>query len=108
MKLQPYQHGGIYRGIREYGRKGHWGELRECYKESLIATLRTLASYVNLFSDGRLVISADHGELIGEPSFDGKGMYWHKVHGDGEVRKLLERTLMTVPWFETEIAEWRL
>ena len=82
LKLDSHIHGGIYRAIRNYGKKGHWDELKECYKESLVATLHCLARYVESLSDGRLVISSDHGELIGEPTFDENGLYWHKVSGD--------------------------
>lgn len=82
LKLHSHIHGGVYRHVRNYGRKGNWDELRSCYKESITATLRCLSNYVRLLGDGRLVISSDHGELIGEPSFDNEGMYWHKISGD--------------------------
>ncbi len=106
--LGLYNHGGIYRAIRNYGRKGHWEELRDCYKESLVATLHSLYSYVELFSGRRLVISADHGELIGEPSFDKDGMYWHKISGSTwEEKESIREMLQEVPWFETRIGEWK-
>jgi len=106
LKLAPHNHGGIYRAIRNYGRRGNWKELRECYKENIIVALQSLQDYAELFSNGRLVISADHGELIGEPMFDRKGMYWHKISGSTwEEKNSIREMLQTVPWFETEIVE---
>lgn len=107
--LESHIHGGIYQRIENYGQKGHWPELRDLYKESIVAALYCLVSYAELFSDGRLVVTSDHGEFLGEPSFDKDGRYCHKVFGETqEERDSIQELLQTVPWFETEIAEWRL
>ena len=109
LKIDQRQHGGVYRAIRNYGRKGNWEELRACYKESVVATLQAIHPYSDLFSDGRLVITSDHGELIGEPFFDDNGMYWHKVAGiSWGVRNSIREMLQEVPWWSTEISEWEL
>lgn len=84
----------VYKFVQDYGRRGNWDELRKYYRESLEITLEVLFENMEVFGDGKTVITSDHGELIGEPSFDDKGYYFHgKGLGKDEL-------LGAVPWFE--------
>lgn len=87
----------IYKAIQDYGRAGHWDTLRKCYKENIEYALDALERYAHLFRDGRLVITADHAELIGDPSFDEDGIYRHAKYVNVPD---LWMTLRTVPWLE--------
>lgn len=90
----------VYKAIQDYGRAGHWDTLHKCYRENIEYALDALERYAHLFRDGRLVITADHAELIGEPSFDGDGIYRHAKYVD--VLDLW-MTLRTVPWLEVKL-----
>lgn len=89
----------IYKCIQEYGRAGHWDELRECYIENVEYALDALERFRHLFADGKTVITSDHAELIGEPSFDENGIY---RHGRNSKIPELFQVLRTVPWMEWE------
>lgn len=88
--LELYGHRNIYRAVQEYG---EWEYLGECYKESLTETLKYLLSRIDLFG-GKVVISSDHGEFIGENS-------WYTHKHCTKYPKLFE-LIGTVPWFELE------
>lgn len=78
----------IYNAIQDYGRKNGWDELKVYYKESIKTILDIILRREYLF-DGKVIITSDHGELIGE-----NGNYNHDWDRDktGVLRK--------VPWFE--------
>ena len=58
----------LYGMVRRYGRRhrDNWMELREYYKRSARETLHRILDCGWLRRRGGLVISADHGEMIGE------------------------------------------
>lgn len=87
----------IYKAIQDCGRAGHWDAIRECYKENIKYALNVLERYAYLFRDGRTIITADHAELIGDPSFDENGLYRHAKYVNVPD---LWMTLRTVPWME--------
>ena len=89
----------IYKDIQDYGRAGHWDELRECYEENIEYALDALERFGHLFADGKAIITADHAELVGEPSFDENGIYRHARYKDVPDLFLV---LRTVPWVEWE------
>lgn len=66
-------------------------ELRQAYLGNLRLVWRTVLRLVELPLHGRVVVTADHGELIGE-----NGRYGHRHGACPE--------LLTVPWFEPR---WR-
>ena len=84
----------MYEMVQAYGRKDpdNWGILKNCYLEGVDIMVRFLVDNLDVFSDGKVVITSDHGELIGEGD-----MYDHpsKVK-DRELEKILE----TVPYYE--------
>ncbi len=82
----------VYEKIRQYGKEGNWDELKECYRENLSLVLDAIREHADLLSDGRTVLTADHGELLGE-----WGIYGHPPRPKS---LRLRRILRTVPWFE--------
>jgi hypothetical protein len=90
----------IYKAIQDHGRAGNWDEVRECYKENIEYALDALERYAHLFRDGRLVITADHAELIGDPSFDENGLYRHAKYVNVPDLWMTQRT---VPWLEVRL-----
>jgi len=64
-------------------------KLRQAYEENLKIVLSYVAQLLEKLS-GKIVVTADHGELLGE-----EGVYGHPV--GHHVRPLME-----VPWFEVE------
>lgn len=67
---------------------GKWEELKTCYAESLVFMMRNIYQWLADFLPP-VVITADHGEVIGEC-----GMYGHS-HPEKE----LEDIQKNVPWF---------
>ncbi len=77
--------GTCARVARKYGEK----ELKRAYKNNLEAVLSEVEKIVERFpQENRIVITADHGELLGEDGLYGHG-YPHPL-------------LRNVPWFEIE------
>ena len=80
-----------YKAIVKYARdnKERWAEIREYYKRSAWMTLKTVLNCRWLRERGDLVITADHGEMIGEDN-----VYGHfQTHNNNPI-------LRHVPWFE--------
>lgn len=77
-----------------------WDELRECYKDSLETAIDYVLSRKDLFDDGKLVISSDHAECIGEPNLDKKGVYNHNYRHGIQPGSEGEKLLMTTMWWE--------
>jgi hypothetical protein len=75
----------IHLKLAAYGRKNGWQELRGYYREGLSCVLTWLEDYIYDLPFP-LVITADHGEKIGEEN---------KYHHDTP-----HPVLYTVPWFE--------
>lgn len=63
--------------------------LRLAYKHNLELVLKSVEKYLPYFP-GKVVISADHGEMLGE-----KGLYLHKEN----YPPWTDEVLMVVPWF---------
>ena len=83
----------IYRLIEKYGREtGDWGRVRECYKENLRIALVDIIENMSELKNYRVVITSDHGELIGED-----GLYDH-LSNPRTIEQ--EKILRTVPYYE--------
>jgi hypothetical protein len=78
----------VSRFIRDYSQTGnHWAELRECYEESLEIVLSFIKENLSIFLKP-VVITSDHGEMMGEGN-----LYGHHNRGHKEIQN-------TVPWME--------
>ena len=78
----------------------HREKLREAYRENLDAVLEEVDSLLDSLS-GKTVISADHGEMLGERHFPVPMRDYMHPHGiDNDV-------LVQVPWFVCESGERR-
>lgn len=77
--------GPLHAVLRDVGEK----ELKNAYEENVKVVLRAVADLVERLS-GKIVITADHGELLGE-----SGYYAHP-------RKKRFPALIEVPWFRVE------
>jgi len=82
--------------ITAYGRAGHWDTVKEIYRENAEHALQVLKD--NWIFKGPVVITADHGELLGEGNFYGHGL-GQEAQERAEFPEL-KRILTTVPWFE--------
>lgn len=78
----------VYGDVTNYGRENGWDELIEYYKENIIVALDAIEKYMSLL-DGKIVITSDHGECIGE-----EDKYDHNEGPDD--------ILQHVPWFEVD------
>lgn len=87
LKLKKFLKGkglGYHEGVvKEYGED----KLREAYKENLMTALSEVCKLVEKLP-GKVILTADHGELLGENS-----MYRHPMWSDHPV-------LRDVPWLE--------
>lgn len=82
----------LYGAVQAWGRQHGWKVLRELYESSLRATLQVVGPWCAGLKGGKVVITADHGECLGEG-----GIYGHPwAAGLG--------ILGRVPWFEVERA----
>lgn len=82
----------LYDAVEAWGRQHGWEVLRELYKASLRATLEVVAAWLSRLGDGLVVITADHGEHLGEG-----GIYGHPWGAGPGI-------LTRVPWFEVKRA----
>lgn len=89
-KITPF---GAYRQVQDYAQHGHWKEVREYYEENVEFGLNLILKYLNYFEDGKLVITADHGEMIGEGT-----AYAHHSQNKDDIT-----LLRTVPWYEVDV-----
>lgn len=90
----PKEVGGtwLYKNINNWARKHGFEELRKLYRKNVRYALSNLEKYIPKFNTS-LVLTADHGELLGEYN-----TYCHE-HLDPEVDDAI---LRLVPWFEVE------
>ena len=79
--------------LSTYGRSGHWGEVKDAYKENVNFIVTKIKKWLPEFLPP-VVITADHGEVVGEGGKDEKGGYGH-CHNQPNVR-MIQRL---VPWF---------
>lgn len=87
--LKKYDGGkDILELVNKYGQssKDNWLELRKYYMENLQISIDGINRYLSI-NNKKVVITADHGELIGEFN-----TYGHRYHKDGL------QLLKTVPW----------
>lgn len=77
----------VIRDLRDYGNKNGWKTLRHHYKESARQTLLTILNCEWIKKMGDLIITADHGEMIGEAYTYGHSF----IHVNNPV-------LRVVPW----------
>ena len=82
---------------RKYGKSG----LREAYRENLRIVLDYVAKLYMRFSEKKIIITADHGELLGE-----EGAY---EHPNGPIDKIFnnlfskrKKILQEIPWLKVE------
>jgi len=83
-------HGNMnaYNRITQYGRIHGWDRPRKCYMENILFAIIWIEKFIDRMK-GQVIITADHGELLGEG-----GIYGHdNSHGD---------ILRSVPWFEVK------
>jgi len=79
----------IYEAVSEYALKNGWDEVRSYYVENLKVSLDSISRYVKKLKEyGTVVLSADHGEIIGPDT------YKHGLSNYSELRE--------VPWHELE------
>jgi len=77
----------IYDIVTKYGCEYGWEELWEYYIENLKISLNSIFYYIP-FIKGRIILTADHGEIIGPK------LYGHGKDGYSELKY--------VPWFEVK------
>lgn len=82
----------VYDKVQAWGRRHGWERLRGYYQETLEFTLGVIKRRLTELPPGRVVITSDHSELIGE-----RGLYGHPRPAGKEL-------LCTVPWFEVSRA----
>ena len=75
----------MYRHVNKWASKNGFEELKKYYEENILYALKIIEKYLHKIK-GKVVISGDHGELIGE-----KGVYYHH-HKHNKI--------FTVPWFK--------
>ena len=85
----------IYWQVQEWGRRNGFEKIRLYYKEQVVGILKLIEDNLHLFS-GRILITADHGELLGEQNH-----YDHPPNA-GEWQKPF---LYEVPFFEVNVTE---
>lgn len=82
----------LYDAVEAWGRSNGWEVLKSLYVGSLRVTLGVVVSWCTGLKGGQVVITADHGEHLGEG-----GIYGHPwAAGPG--------ILTRVPWFEVDSA----
>jgi len=69
-------------------------EMREAYMNNLKLALRNVSMLIEKIKDMDIVITADHGELLGDNKFFGKKIGHPAGHGYPELRE--------VPWLEVD------
>lgn len=83
----------VYNKVQAYGERGRWDELWSYYIGSIEEALRIIATALPNMKGKKVVITSDHGELIGK-----EGRYDHPCgRDDDELRR--------VPWLEVDIEE---
>jgi len=74
--------------------EGGWDLIRHFYKETLLFTLIEIKEIISRYDSKKFVITADHGERLGE-----KGLFGHS-------QKRMDAVIRELPWFEvSEINE---
>ena len=82
----------IQKWISAYGRKGHWPEVKDAYKDNVRFILEKILRWMPEFLPP-VVITADHGEVVGEGGPNNTGGYGH-CHSQPNVIKYQR----LVPW----------
>lgn len=82
----------LYDAVEAWGRQHGWEVLQMLYESSLRATLGVIGRWVKRLRGGQVVITADHGEHLGEGNIYG--------HPWGAGPGILTR----VPWLEVDFA----
>jgi len=77
----------MYRHVNEWAKKHGFKQLKKYYEENILYALKIIEKYLPNIK-GRVVISGDHGELIGELDV----YYHHHKH----------EKIFTVPWFKIQ------
>ena len=77
---------GSSAGIGEIYFNGGFKAMRKAYKENLNNVLNYVKKIIEI-TDGNVVITSDHGEMLGEMGMVGHGRWKHK-------------NVINVPWFE--------
>jgi len=85
---------GAYNLVTEYGGANGWEYLRELYQDSILLVLHEIVKVLGKLPEP-VVITADHGELIGE-----NGIYGHPRSGFEITR--------CVPWFVVQSDEKKI
>lgn len=88
----------IYKAVQAWGKKNGFEKLQQYYTEQINAVSDLLLSKLHLLPvETKIVVSSDHGELIG---FDG-WQYDHPPNPNEAQAELLHN----VPWFEIDLTE---
>jgi len=88
--MENLKGGNVYHKVQTWGQKNGFEKLREYYQEQVLGVLKLIETNLHLFN-GKILITADHGELLGEQS-----QYDHPPNA-GEWQ---EPYLYEVPFFE--------
>jgi hypothetical protein len=83
----------IQKWLANYGRAGHWPEIRAAYRQAIGCMVLRIVDWLDEFTPP-VIITADHGEVVGEGGAGGLGGYGH-CHSQDDV-VWLQRL---VPWF---------
>jgi len=86
----------IYRQAQSWGQTHGFERFVDYYKEAIEATLEIVIEYLDFFADRTVVVTADHGELIGEANY-----YDHISDPNDELKPYLHE----VPYVEVDINE---
>ena len=94
-----YSQPALSHKAQAYGQDGHWDTIKEIYTENVEYALQVLKD--NWIFTPPVVITADHGELLGECNLYGHD-YDKKETIEHANASEFKRILNTVPWLEVE------
>ena len=89
------KHQNIYLAIQTWGRQKGFKKLKIYYKEQIEQTVKILKANCEIFVNKRVLITSDHGELLGWNNYQ----YDHPHAATGKKAEILQN----VPWFEWNI-----
>lgn len=86
----------IYWETQKWGQENGFDLLTDYYKKSIVCALEIIRDNLHIFTDKPLIITSDHGELIGEDNY-----YDHITNPSDRLKPFLYE----VPWFEVDVED---